>query len=161
MVIETKGKVLLAAPTISAGAYASGDQLGSLVEITSAVDAPGDTATVLSVSLHDAAAQSSILQLLFFKDKPVVTSADNAALNISDAEMADKCLGYVGFVAADYVALSASSIGTVRNVNLLLTSRRSQDNPSGTSIWVIARCGGTPTYGATTGLTFSIGVKQD
>lgn len=159
--IETKGKVIQLTPTVDTAIYASGDQLGSLMELTNAMDDSSGTATIVSVSIHDKAAQSSILQILFFNDAPTIVSADNAALNISDADMATKCVGHVSVVAGDYFALSASSMACVRNVQLMVNSVKSATNTTGKSLWAIIRSGGTPTYTSTTDLVISVGLKQD
>jgi hypothetical protein len=158
--IEGKSKVVTMTPTIDTSAYASGDQLGSLVELSNALDDSSGTGTIVSVAVLDKAAQSSALTLLLFKDKPTVASSDNAALNISDSEMA-KCLGIIPIAGTDYVALSANSIASVRNVNLVISSTKSDLNLNGTSLWAILRSGGSPTYGAASDLVLSIGIKQD
>ena len=158
--IDSKSKVVTMTPVVDTSIYASGDQLGSLVELTNAMDDSSGTGTIVSVAVLDKASQSSVLSVLIFKDKPVVTSSDNAALNISDAEMA-KCLGIVPVASADYVALSACSIATVRNVNLVVGATKSPDNLGGKSLWAILRSGGTPTYTSTSDLVLSIGIKQD
>jgi hypothetical protein len=159
--IETKGRVVTVTPTVDTAIYASGDRIGSIMEFTNALDDSSGTATIQSVTIVDKAAQSSILQILFFNDLPTVASADNAALNITDAEMAAKCIGHVSVVAADYFALSASSVACVRNINLLVTSVKSSTNTTGKSIWGVIRSGGTPTYTSTSDLVISVGLKQD
>lgn len=161
MAIEGKSKILTMTPVVDTSVYASGDQLGSLVELQNAVDDSSGTGTVVSVAVLDKASQSASLSVLLFKDKPVVTSSDNGSLNISDAEMASKCLGLVPVASNDYVALNASSIATVRNVNLIVASSKSSDNLSGKSLWAILRSGGTPTYTSASDLVLSIGIKQD
>jgi hypothetical protein len=158
---ESTCRVVTFTPTVDTAIYASGDQLGSLVEIPNFVDEPSGFTKIVSLSGHDKAAQSSIMQVLFFRDRPTVTSVDNAALNISDAEMADKCIGHVSIVAGDYFALSASSMGCVRNVQLVVTSRKGQLNLTGRSVWAIIRCGGTPTYASTTDLVFTVGLENN
>lgn len=161
MEIETKSRVIQVTPTNDTSIYASGDQLGSLMQLTNAMDDSSGTGKLLSLSIHDKSSQSSVLQVFLFNDLPTVASADNAALNISDAEMAAKCIGHVSVVAADYFALSASSMACVRNINLVLNSVRSVTNPTGRSIWAIIRSGGTPTYASTTDLVLSFGIHQD
>lgn len=158
--IGVKTKIVSMVPTIDTAIYASGDQLGSLVELTNVVDDSGGTGVITSVVVIDQAKQSSAMSLLLFKDKPTVASADNAALNISDAEMVAKCLGHVAVASGDYAGLSASSVGTVKNVQLVVTPLKSGDNRNGTSLWGILMSGGTPTYASTTDLKLLIGVKQ-
>lgn len=161
MTIGRKSLIAFATPTVSTSIYASGDQLGSLVEITSALDDSSGTGMIESISVVDKAKQASLIQVLFFRDKPVLTSVDNGALDISDAEMVDKCVGIVAIAAADYIANNVNSIATIRNVGLVISSRKSQDNQSGNSLWMLVRSGGTPTYTSTTDLVFAIGIQQD
>lgn len=158
---EGKSKVIVMTPTISTSIYASGDQLGSLVELTNAMDDSSGTGTIVSVSVTDRASQSSTMQLLLFRDKPVVASTDNGALNIADDEMANKCVAMIPIPTASYVALSASSVVSVLNVQVIVDSVRSADNTTGKSLWAILRSGGTPTYTSTTDLVVKIGMKQD
>lgn len=161
MTIEGKAKIVTVTPTVDTNIYASGDHLGTLVELANALDDASGTGLIVSVVINDKASQNSVLNLLLFKDKPTVASADNAALNITDAEMAAKCIGHIPVAAADYVALSASSVAAVRNVNLMVQGLKSSDNPNGKSLWAILRSGGTPTYTSTTDLVISFGIKQD
>ena len=158
---EGKSKLVTMTPVVDTAIYASADQLGSLVELTNAMDDSSGTGTIVSVTVLDKAAQSSTATLLIFNDKPVVASVDNAALNISDAEMSSKCVGVIPIPTASFVALSASSAMAVLNVQLLVNSVKSADNAGGRSLWAILRSGGTPTYTSTSDLTIKIGIRQD
>lgn len=158
--IETKSKILTMTPTIDTSAYAVGDQLGSLVELTNAVDDPSGTGTIVSVAVLDKSSKSAAMELLLFNDIPTVTSTDNVALNVSDAEMA-KCLGSVKVLTTSYIALTANSLASVNGVNLIVRSAKSATNLTGKSIWALLMSSGTPTYVGTTDLVISIGIKQD
>lgn len=159
--IEGKSKVISFTPTIDTSAYADGDQLGDLKELAEAMDSSGDTGLVVSVVVVDKDKDSAALDVLFFNDKPTVSSSDNAALDIADSEMASKFLGSVRVAAADYIALNSSTVATVKNVNLVVKSEKSADNLDGKSLWCILRSAGTPTYTATSDLVVKIGLKQD
>jgi len=159
MVLEGKSKIVLATPTLDTSAYASGDRVGSIMEFVGAMDTSSDTGNILSITILDRAALTAALTLLLFKDLPTIASADNAALNITDAEM-DKCIGWIPIATADYISATAATIATVRNVNLLVGAVKSQTNPTGTSLFGVLRTTGTPTYAANS-LTVSLCIKQD
>jgi hypothetical protein len=151
-------RIVEVTPTVQAALYADGDQLGGVQELSSAVRDPenGMHGGVLhSISIVDKASQASALEILFFDESPTLTSSENAALDISDAEMADKCLGSVAIAAADYVALNANSVATVNDLGLILKGANGS-----TSIYAAIRCGGTPTYTSTSDLVIRYGIEQ-
>ena len=153
---EGKARVFTITPVIVPAAYASNDQIGVLLEIPEAVDADGDTATVLSLVVIDKASQSSKLDILLFSDEPTVASADNAAVNISDAEMAAKYLGRVGVEAADYVATAGSTDATKSGIGLLVQAAKGKR-----SIYALVQSKGTPTYASASDLVIKLGFVQD
>jgi hypothetical protein len=157
--IEGKSKIVSATPTLDTSAYASGDRVGTVMQFTNAMDDSSGTGTVVSITVLDKAAQSVALSLLLFNDLPTVASADNAALDISDAEMA-KCIGVIPIATGDYVSTASNSIATVRNVNLLIGAVRSESNQTAKVIYGLLKSGGTPTYAASS-LVVSLGIKQD
>ena len=161
MVVEGKSKNVGATPVIQAAVYAAGDQLGSLFELVNALDDSSGTGGILSVTVIDKAKQKAALNILFFSAKPTVVSADNAALDISDAEMADKFIGRVVVEAADYSDLANCSIATVTQVALLLNAVKDQNNLEGKNLWAILQSAGAPTYTSTSDLVLKIGVIQD
>lgn len=161
MVVEGKSKLVVVTPVIQAAAYASGDQLGSIFELPNAMDDSSGTGAVLSLTVIDKAKQKSALDLLIFSAKPVVSSTDNAALDISDAEMADKFVGRVALASADYTDLANCSIASLTQVGLLLKATKDQNNLGGESLWAILQSKGTPTYTSTSDLVVKLGVIQD
>lgn len=130
-------------PTLDTNAYAANDHLGTLGTLyPNSGDQRGAAASVLkSVTVIDDAAQGAEIHFYFFNESPTIASSDNAALNIADAEM-EKCIGYVTVAAADYEALSASSVATKE---VYLPVRPAKDDGA---IYVIAKSGGSPTYAA-------------
>lgn len=132
-------------PTLDTNAYAADDQLTGVMTIDPGVqDAGGSDAYVLqSVTITDAAKQSAETVIFFFDESPTVASSLNAALNISDSEMADKCLGYV--TVTSYEDLSANSVGCLRNAGLQLKIKTGATTGK---IYAVAKTNGTPTYAA-------------
>lgn len=157
--IEGKSKIVSATPTLDTSAYASGDRVGSVIEFALAMDDSSGTGTVVSLVILDKAAAGSALSLMLFNDLPVVASADNAAIDISDAEMV-KCIGVIPIATTDYVTTASNSVATVRNVNLEIGATKSADNSTGRSIYGVLKSGGSPTYAASS-LVLKLGVKQD
>ena len=154
--MDAKAIVITATPVIQAAAYAAGDQLGSLVTLSNAMDATKDTGSVLSLTVIDKGEQSSALSVLFFSAAPTIASADNAPLSISDDEMASKFLGAVSVEAADYLDVGNQTVATKAVVGLML-----QSASGSTSLYCILLCEGTPTYTSTSDLVLKIGVVQD
>lgn len=140
-------------PTIDTSAYASGDQLGSLMTIPNALLNFG-AGTLENITIIDKDKQNAALNILFFSAAPTITSVDNAALDISDTEMVSKCLGYVPIAAADYKSLNVNSVATIAQTvakpNLIATSD---------SLYAIILSGGTPTYTSTSGLVVKFSIR--
>ena len=141
-------------PVVDTAIYASGDRLGSILTLTDFFQKYNRSAEITGLSLLDKSKQKSVLNLLLFDDLPTVASADNVALDITDAEMADKCLGYIPIAAADYKDIANSSIATVRLDAPLLVTGRS------TTLYALFLSGGTPTYTSASDLVLRLHVKQ-
>lgn len=134
-------------PTITAGAYSSGYQVGGIQTLTSL----GFNNTLLSVTVADAGKQSAALTIFFFNSLPTVTSSDNTTLNISDAQMAANCIGAVLIPAANYETVSLNSFATVgvSSAGLMLRS-----NDPNLHLYAVIKTTGTPTYASTSDLVF-------
>ena len=135
-------------PTVDTAIYASGDRVGSIQTILGANEGGGRLTTLQGLVVVDKSKQKSVLTLFFFDELPAVASADQAAADITDAEMVDKCLGYVAIAAADYRDLANNSTATVKDINLYLKPKT-----SGT-LYAVLVSGGTPTYTSTSDLCF-------
>jgi hypothetical protein len=153
--MDGKARLVTVTPTISTSAYADGDQLGDVLTLTNAMDDIRDTGAVLSVSVIDKAKQNAAFDILFFDQNPTVSSSDNAALNIADAEMAAKFLGRIKVATGDYSELSASSVASVNGIGLFIASSGSKN------LFAILQSRGTPTYTSTSDLVIKIGIVQD
>ena len=145
--------VLEATVATDTSAYADHDQIGSLLTISDAFLGASKKGVIVSISVLDKASQESALTVHFFDESPTVTSSDNAALNISDSEMADKHVGKIEIAAADYQTLSASSVATSDNAGVVISSK-SDD------LYLIVESAGTPTYTGSTDLVIKIGLRR-
>jgi hypothetical protein len=151
-----------ASPTLDTGAYASGDHMGTLMEFTSALANTDWLAVIQSLTVVDKSKQSAAFTLFLFDDIPTLTSVDNAALDISDSEMLDKCIGMISVGSSDYKALNVNSVACIKSVGLVVWNKRSRAtfNDKVNSIWGILMCEGAPTYAADA-LTLRLGLLQD
>lgn len=107
-VIFSERRFIPATPTLDTNAYASGDHMGTLMTLSGAL-----TGVLESLVVLDKGKQSKGFTVYLFSAAPTIASADNAALDITDAEM-EKCLGSFPVVTADYDAVANSSVASVK-----------------------------------------------
>lgn len=135
-------QVVTITPTVDTSAFASGDQIGTKQTITGPASGSGSGVRLAKVVIIDKAKQSAALKLFLFDDDPTVTSTENNAADVSDAEVLAKCIGVVSVAAADYSALNVNSIATV-------TPDLAVKPKAGTNVlYCLIVSGGTPTYAA-------------
>lgn len=142
--ITKNSTVVEVTPTLDTSIYASGDRLGSIMTIPNAARANGFEVVLSDVTIIDKAKQSQAIDILFFDESPTVASADNAAIDITDAEMGDKFLGRVSIATSDYSALANSSEASPASFNKVLKPISSSKD-----LYALCVCrSGTPTYAA-------------
>jgi hypothetical protein len=132
--------------------------VGGIQTLTGACLNQGGGATLASLVITDKGKQSAALTVFFFDELPTVVSVDNGTIDISDAEMADKCLGSVSLAAASYVNVSANSVvtGPASSTGLYMKSRDTDGK-----LYAVVKTTGTPTYASTSDLTFKYSFIQD
>ena len=144
-------------PTIETSIYASGDLVGTKIELAEAVD--GDTnqsgtvgGLIQSVVVTDLGAQSADLDIVFFDADPSNTTfTDNAAFDVHDTDL----LNIVGVAQiTTWVALSDNSVGQALQLAIPFVL------DSGHSLFAAIVSRGTPTYVSTSDLTLRVGVLQ-
>lgn len=151
--------VIEVTPTVSTSpAYTAEDQVGGIQTLTRACLSKNRGATLVSVAVHDAGKQSAALVVFFFDELPTVASVDNGTITITDAEMADKCIGTVTVPAANYTNVAGSSIATLPASSCGLYLKSKDINGA---LYVVVKTTGTPTYASTTDLTFRYSFVQD
>lgn len=146
-------KTVEVTPTLDTNAYGANDRVGTVQTIAAAAIKGGKTALLTSLTVIDKASQGVALSLFFFRELPTVASDDNAALEISDAEMA-KCVGHVIVATGDYQATSANKVACVKNIQLAMESGQADGN-----LYVVLMTTGTPTYAASS-LVFKYNFEQ-
>lgn len=101
-------KTVTARPTIVPAAYSSGDAIGGMLTFEDVCSAFDPSVRIIGAILIDNAKQSALTRLLLF-DRTFTPTADNAPMDPTDADL-QNCVGWVGWLAADYIALSDNSV---------------------------------------------------
>jgi hypothetical protein len=130
--------------------------LGGLQTITNAARVSGGSGIIQSITVLDKTqAQRAAMDLLFF-DQSVTVAGDNAAVAMSDGDMAN-CIGVVsiGPYNTAWPGTPLNSISTLINVGLPFVCSGSAN------LYAVAVVRGTPTYTSTSDLTFSYTILQD
>lgn len=145
-----------ARPTISTLAYANGDTVGSLINLSDVVHANGLGAYLHSITVTDESAEDTGLSFVFFSENPTgSTFTDNDPVVIDVADR-DKILGVVAAEAADYFPVgSGLSVASVRGIGLALEA-----GDDVTDIWVAVIANEAGTYAGTNDLIFRFGLAQ-
>lgn len=149
-------------PTLDTSAYTSGDNLaygaggnGNSIALANAARVSGGSGLIQSITVLDKTqAQRAAIDILFF-DRSVAAGGNiNAAVAVSDADMA-YCLGVVsiGPYNTAWPGTPLNSISTTMNIGLPYVL-------NGTDLHFLAVVRGTPTYGASD-LVFSFTLLQD
>lgn len=141
-------------PTVTAGAYHAKDAVGGLLTFANAARVAAGSGVIHAVTIIDNAAQSAELVLVLF-DRTFTASADNAAFDPSDADLAN-CIGVIKITSTDYQALADNAVACVKGIGLPY-----ELPAAGTSLFGQLMCTGTPTYVAATDLTVKLHLLQD
>lgn len=154
--MQTNYTVVTIRPVITPAAYGAADQIGQPLPLTGAL--PNQKSAILeSIVILDTAAQSTGYVVTFFNQLPSVTSADNAIIEITDANAATQMIGNVIVSATDIVNYGTGptcSMISARNVGLVLRKAANAE------IYALLRPTSTPTYGAADNLTIHFGFRH-
>lgn len=107
-------KLTIAVPGLSTTAYTAGDQMGTLMTLTSAGRITGGTGTILGVEIIDDNVKIGSVDVAFFTDNVTSLAGDNTAFNVTNA--ADR-LKLVEIVSLNY-AMSFTSFRFARLMGL-------------------------------------------
>lgn len=145
--------IITATPTLDTSAYAANDRLGSIMTLADNCLMPGKIYVLDDLLIVDAALQSQAIDVLLFDSLPTIASADNAAINFTDAE-ALKLFGSISVLAANYKATVSNSYVLAANQGLFVSPQSSTG-----ALYALAVCrSGTPTYAASS-LQFRFGLR--
>lgn len=108
-----------AVPTTAAGAYASGDVIGTKMTFTSAVIAAGGSGLIQAAMINSKTAQTTAVDLILFNADPSnSTFTDNAALSVNAADF-DKVIGVAHIT--DWTSLGTPSLAQANNLAMPYT----------------------------------------
>lgn len=153
------GKTASITPTITTTdvAYTSGDNVGGVLKLDSAVTTMNGTAILKSIVVKDSLNQKSDLTILLFNTDPtqLATATDNSAFAWGSSF--PFCIGSFNVAAADYDTIDSKAIATIDVMSSPL------QNANGTiNLWAVVITTGTPTYGANaTTLYITFNLLQD
>ena len=150
--VQSAGITISQTPTITAGAYAAGQNVGGLLTFASAARQTGGGGVIKSMEIIDDASQSVQLELWLF-NQTFTQGADTAAWTPVEAEL-ENLVCVISTAAGIYYTGGATA--TVCDVEI---SKRY--DVVGTSLFGRMVTRGAPTYAATDDLTVKIGLLQD
>lgn len=126
-------------PTITAGAYSAGDVVGGLLTF----DMLGTGGSIRSLIIADRDDEKAAGTLYLYRDYPTVI-ADNGAWSMADADAA-RYIGNIAVAATDYDDSGGQSQAELPRLDIPFDVRQ---------IYGYFVCSGTPTYTATSDLSF-------
>lgn len=145
------GKVsrLVQTPTVTAGAYSANDAVGGLLTFANAARASGGGIIIDAITLIDLASQAAVLDLVLF-DQTFTNTADNAAFDPSDADLAN----VIDVIqVSTYATFADNSVGYRKGLGIACKL-------AGTSLFGQLVTRGTPTYAGTSDITVIAHVRQ-
>lgn len=147
---------LAVTPTISAAlAYTAADAVGGKLEFALAGQYNGKSGVIVGLAIIDRSTQAAGLTLQLF-DRDFTPTADNAAYNPSDADIAN-AIGNIAVATSDYAGGSGNKVATKGG---LAVPFKLSDAGTG-SLFGQLFTQGTPTYASTGDLTVVLYVREE
>lgn len=147
-------------PTVTAGAYTSGQDIGGKLTFTGALRNTTRAGMLVSVSVVDQNAQAQDLELVIFNDNPSATTfTDNATLDIADGDMA-KIAGVISLGSTTRFAYADNGVKFIGSLAIPVQGGQASGTASRTLYGALVSRG-TPTFAATTDVSVMICVSQD
>jgi hypothetical protein len=146
--------VITATPVITGGLYHVNDCVGPKLEFINAARISGAPVTIQSLVITDLAMQNAPLNFFIFQGNPATgTYTDNAECAINDTDLI-QCVGVLSSSDGQWVSAKDNSVLTMQNIGLVIS-------PTTTSVWVVTKTTGTPTYVTTSDLVIKIGFYRE
>lgn len=146
-------------PTISASvAYSALDQVGQApLTLIGAATQINSIAILSGIIVCDDDKANADLVFFFYKSLPTITSVDNGAFTLTDANNR-LCVGHKKIVSTDYISSADNSVGClpVNQTGIMCPSVA----PGG-HLYCAIMCTGTPTYNSTTSLQITFLFSQE
>ena len=149
--VSTSGVTITQTPTVTAGAYSAGDNVGGLLTFASAAQVTGGGGVIKDVLIVDDAGQDVVLELWLF-DTTFTAGADNAAWAPTEAEL-HTLITVISTSDGTWIAGGTPSVCPIE------VARRY--DCTGTSLFGRLVTRGTPTFAATDDVTVRVMLLQD
>lgn len=146
---------IIVTPTITAGAYSAGNCVGGLQTLTSAMRVSGGSGAWAKLNITDHANQKAAMTVLVFKSSPAGTFTDHAAFPTMTAADNQLVAATVTIATSDWTTVGGSAYCT-KVVGPMPVSATGSAN-----LFAAVNTSGTPTYAATSDLTFNYGFFVD
>ena len=156
-VVVGSTNVLEATPTITAGAYTSGDLVGGKITLTGIVVDPltRPSGIIHSVVITDKGKQSADYDVVFFDTDPENTTfTDNGVFAPDDADLVN-IVG--GSQVTTHLAFNDNGVSIAQGTNIPFRITSADTN----AIYAALVVRGTPTYTSTSDITLKVTVLQD
>lgn len=141
-------------PTIYAGGYTTGMDIGGKITIANAVTSTGGTGIINSIVLTDKAKQNLPVDVVFFSSDPSSTTiTDDFTLTVADADLVN-IIGSIPVSSLDYINFADNSVATVKNQGLSFSSTT-------TTIYAAVVARGSATYASTSDLRLKVKIYKD
>lgn len=152
-VIVTSTNVIQVTPTITAGAYLSGDIIGGEISLPNAVRSHVDTGVISSIEIFDKSGLAIDINAVFFVGDPATTYTDNDDFQPSDADGVSFLRCPVSIT--DCIAATDNAFCSASNINCPFKLTESTD------LRMVLIAGAGVTYVSTSDLTVKVGILQD
>lgn len=140
----SKTRTITVTPTLSTGAYAANDALGSAMFVNLGAFRDDGGVRLEDAVLTDAAGQTVALDVIVMRSQPATTVfIDNAQANFADAAVS-AVLGAIPITAAH--AFTANGAMRAVDCNMVIGFENAAADDFGVWVGLVTR--GTPTYGA-------------
>jgi hypothetical protein len=150
-----------ATPVVSNGvAYAAGDQVGGVITLTDIIRQDSNmgfgTSKLTDISIFCKSNNSSLYEILFFRNSPTMVNSDNGVFSITSANAVTA--GFITRVSIGnaYTTSGASAgagtnaFGADANLNVTLKKLNTETLP--TTIFAVVKTTSTPTFTSTSDL---------
>lgn len=149
----TKAVTNQALVVTASSAYASGNVLGALMTLASAVGFSGGTGVLDRVTAQCKSNQSAQIDVILFSANPTNSVFTNKAAVTVDPADWSKAIGVVHIT--DWTTIGTPSVGQAIGVGMDVYAQ------SGTSLYAVAVTRGTPTFASTSDLNIEFEIAQD
>lgn len=122
--------------------YASGDLMGGKLTLSNAIRVAAGSGILQDIVVQDLTNQKAALDVVLFDSDPSTTTfTNNAALDVSDADLV-RIIGHVSILASDYISFADNAVATKSGLAMPV------DVAAGRNLYACVVCRGTPTYTA-------------